>query len=540
MANKFTWIPTYKEIAQLLCSYENRQKQLIEILKKVGVTQFNDYNFDGSREELKEIDPFTFFCYINKYSNERRVNILRALHSEFGLSCPKPTDVLGVPTSHPIKVWLFGYKKDRSLNDIPTLWKLFYQTIRHSIDNETFEQALRIRNVGKGKLSICWFYTDPDYYLPLDSNTSKFLRENKLKYIYSNIDEYKFISEQAQQSLELKPFEISAKAFNNHNKKAKSAPTKKNFQREESDKYYDNCYHPIGKETLEKLWHQTPDGQITSVTDLLNFVFEKSTMAPDNSNFFYRGHSDNTYNLLPGVYRNYHNIILNEHILFKEMESSVPSESTTCKCTFDRLVKMQHYGLPTRLLDITANPLVALFFACWENDTQDGSIFLFENNDDNIKYSDSDAVSVVANISRRNYKLDISEIKNLCIDEFNEQSEIQFLLHEIRCCEKSHFLPLINPDDLQSVFIVRPKMDNARIIKQEGAFFLFGMRDSKLECPSLGEHFDFSEYIIPRRFKSTILKQLEKMGITEATLFPEIDHVAKFIKTKYINKIPVA
>ena len=46
------------------------------------------------------------------------------------------------------------------------------------------------------------------------------------------------------------------------------------------------------------------------------------------------------------------------------MVAHVPRDFSECKSALDYLVQMQHYGLPTRLLDVTTNPLVALYFAC--------------------------------------------------------------------------------------------------------------------------------------------------------------------------------
>lgn len=78
-----------------------------------------------------------------------------------------------------------------------------------------------------------------------------------------------------------------------------------------------------------------------------------------------------------------------------------------------------------------------------------------------------------------------------------------------------------------------PKLNNERIIRQQGAFFIFGMGTNKdIPAKILDQP---TKIIIKADAKKNILKELELLGIDEASLFPETDKVMKQIKLQFCD-----
>ena len=224
------------------------------------------------------------------------------------------------------------------------------------------------------------------------------------------------------------------------------------------------------------------------------------------------------------------------------------------KSTFDRLSRLQHYGAPTRVLDISEDIMSAIYFAVENHDKNDAKtpiVYVLEIDKDKIKYYDSDSVSVVSNLtciplktsndlekSKENLHEDALKFYN-DKENFNKTESLKFLLHEIKS-EKHYFEPIIVPEHIFSVFCVKPKYTSRRVRHQKGAFLLFGLNKCNLEEPISLMHdpeelTPIKKIIKIRLGKEVTIANLGKIGITTPYIYPEIEKVSEYLKKTLKN-----
>lgn len=277
--------------------------------------------------------------------------------------------------------------------------------------------------------------------------------------------------------------------------------------------------------------------KINMITSFTQFCNTMLGIENKKRAFYYRGHSDSAFLLQPSVMRK-DSWLSHERDMYNEIRIECPQEFSQCKSHLDFLVHMQHYGLPTRLLDVTRNPLVALYFACETNPGKSGEIIVFEVDHEELKYPGSDTVSILASLplftsAEKDAVYRWASDRKLSQEDFNKKAVR--LLHEIKL-EKPAFRDELRKEDLTDVFFVLSEKKNPRIMKQDGAFIICGLFDRKknpINRYRLRRGSKIQIFIIKSRAKKGIMKQLNKLSINKAGLFPEIEDVAEYIKDKF-------
>lgn len=220
--SEFTWIPFYKELADKLLKYRDRQGELITILKKLKdqglpVIRLIDEDKKGKEVPLKEIDPFTFFSSFNRGSTDQnRRAILTSIKQSLQLRAAVPSGFEGIPVMDPRNSWFFAWEPHRKADDIPALWAFAEAMVTRTpedIDPALFDRCLEVSSAGVTNLTMGMYWMRPDTYLALDSRNRKLLDARGITHPVRDWASYVHFLKEARSAIPEKPYEFSYAAY---------------------------------------------------------------------------------------------------------------------------------------------------------------------------------------------------------------------------------------------------------------------------------------------------------------------------------------
>lgn len=223
---------------------------------------------------------------------------------------------------------------------------------------------------------------------------------------------------------------------------------------------------------------------------------------------YFRGHGEATETLLPSVGRNQYYLgrsmcfdEATERNLLIQFRRHAYEHFGRVANPWETLFLARHYGLPTRLLDWTSNPLVALYFAAfYDSETPAAEA--------------RDEAGAPAKLQLHGTVWAIQPREDICeLDVFNEGRE---------------------PLSIPGIKLVFPFHPTPRMTAQSGIFTLHGNpRVDVKQCA--GEHYRQRDLDILRlirwkvesRAKTSIVLDLERLSINSRTLFPDLEGLAR-------------
>lgn len=237
---------------------------------------------------------------------------------------------------------------------------------------------------------------------------------------------------------------------------------------------------------------------------------------------WFRGCSQSSHALLPSLYRKRQREIgpsdlaqLEDLIFSRFRERSIPYHIRPLTDDFESLFIMQHYGVPTRLLDWSENPLAGLFFAVRN------AAFKITNTG---KQSFTNPAIV--------WVLDPSKWNKFAIGHVSFTGGILYANHE----RVKAYKPIGKINELAPRPIALYGAHNSsRIVAQQGAFVLFGSDIKAMETYTSQQDLKncLTKIIIKPKVIGKIRESLLRHGLTDSALFPDLEGLSRDLRRQF-------
>ncbi len=230
----------------------------------------------------------------------------------------------------------------------------------------------------------------------------------------------------------------------------------------------------------------------------------------DRSPFVFRGVTDARSSLTTTLSRLGGDYARMEHHLLRNFRKYARRTAVEHDSPWNWLAVAQHHGLPTRLLDWTFSPLVAMHFA-----TQDQT-----------RFGADGAI----------WAIDFVRVHELLPDGLREMLEEEgsqvFTVEMLECAASSlEEFGELAPDDFL-LFMEPPSLDD-RIVNQFALFSVMSRPTGSLDA-WLAEHPDLCrKVVVPAGLKREVRDKLDQANVTERVLFPGLDGLARWLKRYY-------
>lgn len=316
----------------------------------------------------------------------------------------------------------------------------------------------------------------------------------------------------------------------------------------------------------EKIFYFRPN-QVNCIIDCLvekGFQFNDLyfNIGFENTGLLFRGITSFYFDEKPSIMRK-PKMFLREHDIYQSFSNQFKRLFNDSN-NFEKLTIMEHHNLPTRLLDLTSNPLVALYMSCTNQFSNDsfnhlGEIILYSSFDGNknLVFSFDDPIIIIISslpklnqnektslkcfltkslekgvkpfVTRKKLLTNLAHnnknnITNKAINSFRK---LLFYSNEYDYVFKNEEF---NPYSLLYNYIVKPSIIDERISTQSGFFIIYGLRNDNLNFSSSRINDNLKRIIIIN--KETILKELSEININQMTMFPDEDNHASFLRNK--------